>query len=431
VGDELSTRCYESSEILPFGPPRSTWRAGLKFLRSLSPLWITLEQAPFQKAIKKGKSHLFGYNLVDEQNLTERRLAMLKRNKLDFTGQPIYIGLDVHKKSWSVSISTKYGQYKTFSQPPEIDKLVHYLWHHFPGALYYSTYEAGYCGFWIHDRLKEKGIGCLVVNPADVPTKNKERKTKRDRIDCRKLSRSLRNGDLEGIYVPPRGKVEDRSLIRTRLSMVRKQTRCKNQIKAMLLFYGVVIPEEREMGHWSRRFIRWIEGIRMERASGDMALQIHLEELCHLRQIIAKLNRSILALSRTEQYRSWVLLLRTVPGISTLTAMILLTEICEISRFPSIDELTSYVGLIPDTEVSGEKEHIGGITQRSHSQLRWLLIEASWRAVQKDPALMMAFDRYCKRMRKTKAIVKIARKLLNRIRYVLKNRSEYVPAVLE
>jgi transposase len=356
---------------------------------------------------------------------------MIKRNKLDFTGQPIYIGLDVHKKSWSVSISTRYGQYKSFSQPPEVDKLVHYLRHHFPRAEYYATYEAGYCGFWIHDRLKEKGIGCLVVNPADVPTKNKERRTKRDRIDCRKLSRSLRNGDLEGIYVPPRGKLEDRGLIRTRMSMVRKQTRCKNQIKAMLLFYGVVIPEEREMGHWSRQFIRWIEGIQMERASGDMALKIHLEELCHLRQIVAKLNRAILALSRTEEYRPGVLLLRTVPGISTLTAMILLTELGEITRFPSIDELTSYVGLIPDTEASGEKEHVGGVTQRSQSQLRWVLIEASWMAVRKDPALMMAFDRYSKKMRKTKAIVKIARKLLNRIRYVLKNRSEYVPAVLE
>jgi transposase len=199
----------------------------------------------------------------------------------------------------------------------------------------------------------------------------------------------------------------------------------------MLLFYGVVIPEEKEMGHWSRRFIRWIEGIRMERASGDMALQIHLEELCHLRQIIAKLNRAILALSRTEEYRSRVLLLRTVPGISTLTAMILLTEIGEIRRFPSIDELATYVGLIPDTDSSGEKEHVGGVTQRSHPQLRWVLIESSWRAVPKDPALMMAFKEYCKRMRKTKAIVKIAKKLLNRIRYVLKNRAEYVPSVLE
>ena len=358
-------------------------------------------------------------------------MSTLKRNKLDFTGQPIYIGLDVHKKSWSVSISTKHGQYKSFSQPPETDKLVHYLKHHFPGASYYSTYEAGFCGFWIHEQLKKGGIDCLVVNPADVPTKNKERKRRRDQIDCRKLSRSLRNGDLEGIYVPPRGKLEDRSLIRARLSMTRKQTRCKNQIKGMLFFYGVVIPEQQEMGHWSRRFIRWIEEIRMERASGDIALQIHLEELGHLRQIIAKLNRAILVLSRTEEYRPWVLLLKTVPGISTLTAMILLTELGPITRFPSIDELTCYVGLIPDTEASAEKEHVGGITQRSHSQLRWVLIEASWRAVQKDPALMMAFDQYCKRMKKTKAIVKIARKLLNRIRYVLKNQSEYVPAVLE
>ncbi len=356
---------------------------------------------------------------------------MIKGNKLDFTGQPIYVGLDVHKKSWSVSIGTKYGEYKTFSQPPEVDKLVGYLRHHFPGARYQAVYEAGYSGFWIHEQLRENEVDCLVVNPADVPTKNKERRTKRDRIDCRKLNRSLRNGELEGIYVPPRWKLEDRSLIRTRLSMGRKQTRCKNQIKGMLFFYGVVIPEEREMGHWSRRFIQWIEGIRMERASGDIALKIHLEELCHLRQIIAKLNRAILALARTEEYRLWVCLLRTVPGISTLTAMILLTELGEINRFASIDQLSSYVGLIPDTEASGEKEHVGGITQRRHSQLRWLLIEASWIAIRKDPALMMAFDQYCKRMRKTRAIVKIARKLLNRIRYVLRNQIEYVPAVLE
>ena len=126
----------------------------------------------------------------------------------------------------------------------------------------------------------------------------------------------------------------------------------------------------------------------MERASGDMALKIHLEELCHLRQILAKLNRAILALSRTEEYRPWVRLLRTVPGISTLTAMILLMELGEITRFRSIDQLCSYVGLIPDTQSSGEKEHVGGVTQRGHSHLRWLLMEASWVAVRKDPAMM-------------------------------------------
>src|SRR4030066_1987919 len=69
------------------------------------------------------------------------------------------------------------------------------------------------------------------------------------------------------------------------------------------------------MGHWSRRFIQWIERIRMERASGDIALKAHLEELNHLRQLIASLNRAILHLARTEEYRPFVRLLKTVPGI--------------------------------------------------------------------------------------------------------------------
>jgi transposase len=109
---------------------------------------------------------------------------MIHRSKLDFTGQPIYIGLDVHKKSWSVSIFTRHGEYKTFSQPPLVETLVQYLRHHFAGGLYYAVYEAGYCGFWIHDQLVMEGVHCTVVNPADVPTKNKEQRRKGDQVDC-------------------------------------------------------------------------------------------------------------------------------------------------------------------------------------------------------------------------------------------------------
>jgi transposase len=350
---------------------------------------------------------------------------MDKGNKLDFRGQHIYVGMDVHKKSWSVSIHTEHFEHKTFTQPPEVEKLTNYLQRTFPGATYHSVYEAGFSGFWLHDRLTEKGIHCMVVNPADVPTKDKERAGKADRVDCRKLARNLRNGEIKGIYVPPRVKVEDRTLVRTRQSMVRKQTRCKNQITSILFFYGIVIPEE---SRWSRRFISWIESIRMERASGDLALKAHLEELKHLRQIIANLNRAILSLSRTEEYRTDVLLLKSVPGVSTLTAMILLTELSDISRFPSLDKLASYAGLVPDIKSSGETEYTTGITFRRNAALRTLLIESSWVAVRKDSALMLAFNKLSVRMKKTKAIVHIARKLLNRIRFVLKNRQRYVPA---
>jgi transposase len=188
-----------------------------------------------------------------------------------------------------------------------------------------------------------------------------------------------------------------------------------------------VIPEE---SRWSKRFINWIETIRMEKTSGDLALKAHLEELKHLRQIIANLNRAILALSGTEEYRPDVLLLKTVPGISTLTAMTLLTELYDISRFSSLDKLASYTGLTPVIRSSGETEHTSGITYRRNATLRAILIEASWVAVRKDPAMMMAFNKFALRMKKTNAIVHIARKLLNRIRYVLKNKQRYVPAVI-
>ena len=352
-------------------------------------------------------------------------------SRLDFTGQQIYVGMDIHKKSWSISIFTDQFEHKTFSQPPEVGVLVNYLKRNFPGAAYKSVYEAGYSGFWIHDRLQERGIQCLVVNPADVPTKDKERAGKTDRVDCRKLARSLRNGDIEGIYVPTRPKVEDRSLLRTRSSMVRKQTRCKNQIKSILSFYGIDIPDDFINGYWSKRFINWIESVQMERASGNLSLKIHLDELKHLRHIIAEMNRAIRALANSDDYRNNVRILKTVPGISTLTAMMLLTELYDINRFKTLDKLCSYVGLIPDTDSSGEKDLKTGMTGRRNAQLRFVLIESAWTAVRKDPALMMAFNELCKHMTKTKAIVRIARKLLNRVRYVLKNQQEYTTAVVQ
>jgi transposase len=352
-------------------------------------------------------------------------------NKLDFSGQQIYVGMDVHKNSWSISIFTEHLEHKTFSQSPQVSVLVNYLKRNFPGAVYNAVYEAGFSGFWTHDKLKEHGVNCMIVNPADVPTKNKEKATKTDRVDCRKLARSLRSGELEGIYVPLRPKVEDRQLLRTRKSMVKKQTRCKNQIKAVLYFYGIAIPEELSQSHWSKKFINWLEEISMQKASGDLALKTHLAELKHIRQLIADLNQGIRTLAKTDNYKNTVHLLKTIPGISILSAMILLTELYDIKRFKNLDKLASYVGLVPNTNSSGEKDYKTNMTGRRNPQLRCLLIESAWTAVRKDPALLMAFNELCKRTTKTKAIVKIARKLLNRIRYVLKNQQEYVPGVVQ
>jgi transposase len=364
----------------------------------------------------------------DKINTPQRRLAMENISKLDFAGQPIYVGLDVHKKSWSVSILTKQSEHKTFTQPPDVAVLMNYLHRTFPGASYETVYEAGFCGFWIHDQLQAAGAQCLVVNPADIPTSDKEKRRKTNRVDCRKLAKRLRNRELTGIYVPSRERTEDRHLLRTRHGIMRKQTRCKNQIKSILAFYGIEIRED--LTNWSRSFVSWIEQIALTRTSGNLTLKVHLAELLHLRTLLTQLNREIRKLATTETYRDDVMLLKTVPGIGILAAMILLTELYTIARFKSLDQLCGYVGLVPDTSSSGDQEVITGITRRRNPILRAILIEAAWVAIRKDPALMLDFAAYSKRMKKSKAIVKIARKLLNRIRFVLKNKEAYVPAIV-
>ncbi|MFH0865519.1 MAG: IS110 family transposase, partial [Bacteroidota bacterium] len=79
-------------------------------------------------------------------------------NKLDFTGQNIYAGFDVHLKNWRVTIMTEHLTHRTFTQPPKPETLHQYLAKNFPGGTYHSAYEAGFCGYWIHNKLKSLGI---------------------------------------------------------------------------------------------------------------------------------------------------------------------------------------------------------------------------------------------------------------------------------
>jgi transposase len=121
--------------------------------------------------------------------------------KIDFTGQNLFIGLDVHKKSWSVTILVNGTEHRTFTQPPDPDSLLSYLNRSFPGANYNSAYEAGFCGYAIHRRLKELGIKNIVINAADIPTSQKDKLQKRDPVDSRKIASSLEKGSLHGIHV--------------------------------------------------------------------------------------------------------------------------------------------------------------------------------------------------------------------------------------
>jgi transposase len=351
----------------------------------------------------------------------------INNNEIDFSGQSIYAGIDVHKKMWKVSILTDELEHKTFTMPPEPRVLINYMERNFPKGEYKCVYEAGYSGFWICEEFRQNNIDCMVVNPSDVPSKDKEKRFKNDRIDSRKLARSLRSGELEGIYVPDRKSTEDRALLRVRHMLVKKMTRTKNQIKALLSYYGL---EPQERTYWSRQYIENIEKITMAGNSGKIAVITLLDEFKQLREKILEVTGHIRTLSQTDKYKLKVLNLISIPGISTLSAMILLTELGDIGRFKSFDKLNSYVGLIPGEYSSGEREISYGIAHRGNSFVRKVLIESAWVAARRDPALLLAYKKLSGRMCKNKVIIKIARKLLNRIRYVLLNNRLYEHGII-
>lgn len=348
-----------------------------------------------------------------------------KYQRLDFKGQDLYIGIDVHKKNWSVVIYNEYLEIKRFTQSSDPKILADYLHRHFPNANYHTAYEAGFSGFWIHNQLIGYGINNIIINPADIPTTDKEKKQKRDQVDSRKIGQSLRAGRLKGIYIPDESQLCHRHLMRTRNRLVRDISRYKNRIKSLLNFHGITLPESLDKGNWTKASLVWLREQSSKISSWSYSLELLLDELDHLIIIKQKSDKKIMELSTTVYARE-IKLIRSIPGMGILGAMIMLTEIGDINRFKRLDELCSYVGLIPNVYASGEKEYVGGMTKRSNKYIQPVLIECAWKAMKKDPQLLLSYNSLLKRMKGSKAIIRIARKLLSRIRYVLITQQEYI-----
>jgi transposase len=355
-----------------------------------------------------------------------------QRNELNFKGQNIYAGIDVHLRSWTVCIMTEKLEHKRFTRPPEAKALYGYLSRNFPGAGYHSVYETGFSGYVTHRQLEALGINSIITHAADVPTGEKERLQKDDGVDSRKLARSLRSGDLEAICVPSASTVEDRSPVRMRGTMVKDMARMKQRIKSFLYFFGVSCPERfsRSGNHRSKNFMKWLkEEVQLSEESGRQSPGVLVREVEEQRKLMLLVSGQTREPGKKGKYAGNVRLLLTVPGTGLLAAMRFLTEIENINRFENTDHFAAYPGPVPNRHNSGEVKNDGEMTRRGQSMLRKSIIEPAWTAARHDPALSLAYNRYVRRMNPNRAIIRIARKLLNRIYFVLKNKKEYVTCV--
>lgn len=352
----------------------------------------------------------------------------MKSKQKDFKGVKIYAGIDAHLNQWNVAIYIGKRFYKVFQQAAEASVLISYLHKHFPQAEYYVGYEAGYFGFGAQRSFTAHEIRCKVFNPADIPTSDKERRRKADRLDAKKIGKALIEDQLHGIFVPTAEQEADRGLVRYRTTTARKEvTRAKQRIKAFLVFKG----RSKEIAnyaksYWSKATIRHIEALKWDCGSDKITLSMLLKDWEHHKTQLKEIDRQIIELSRQARYADQVRRLRTIPGIGLLTAMVLLTEIIDMERFDSLDSLSSYVGIVPDTASSADKERNRGLTNRANQPLRRLLIQSAWVASARSTRFSQIYhEQLTKHQISQKAIIKVTRKLLSVIKAVWQKQETY------
>jgi transposase len=348
----------------------------------------------------------------------------------DFLGQTINVGMDVHLKSWNITLYNGQQYLRKFQQEANPETLLKHLGENYPGAHFRVAYEAGFCGFWIQRALERAGIECIVVNAADVPQTDKGLRRKNDVTDSYRIGEALSCGMLKPIFVPDRQTESDRTVIRYRHKLHGDLVRSKTRIKSFLNNFGIKLPAQFENSKWTQALLKWLRELEFSHVSMRLTLSRMIGQVEQLQQQLLELSRDIRAILRHENYLKNANLLMSVPGIGALTAITILTEIGSIHRFPTFYKLNSFIGLCPTEFSSGDNERKGFITPRHHMHLRRLLVEMAWTAIRLDPAINLVYLDYKKRMTAKRAIIRIARKMLHRIYYVLLKEQPYVTGII-
>ena len=289
----------------------------------------------------------------------------------------LYLGLDVHAENIAVALAEagRDGEVRNYGEIPNtfhsIEKLLRKLGH--PDKELRVCYEAGPCGFVLARFLKKKGIACDVIAPSLTP-KGAGDKIKTDRRDARMLARLHRAGELTAVHVPDERDEAIRDLCRARTDAVQDQRSGRNQLKAFLLRNGYRYGEKTS---WSAAHMRYLRELILPHPAMKIVLEEYLQGIDAAAERIERLEVHMKALLEEWHMKPVVLALMGFKGYQTVAAMITVSEIGDIHRFPHPRQLMAYLGLVPSESSSGGSRAQGGITKCGNGHLRWIFNECA------------------------------------------------------
>ena len=350
----------------------------------------------------------------------------MKKIKSLEQNESIFVGIDLHKRTWHVTIRTTDIELFCGSIPGAWDNLRKLL-DQYPKLNQITVYEAGYFGFWLHDKLEEYGVKCIVTPPSLIPIEYGN-KVKTDRRDSRKLAHFLAKDLLKQVYVPTVKERYHRQVIRRRRQLVGDRVRVQNRIKAELRLNGLNLPEPK--GKWTQIYFANLCRVKFPDRWMQESFKRLLEQYEFLDNQITKQTQLLKELAEKSLYKERVHILRTIPGIGIISAMELLLELQDMNRFRRSDQLAAYVGLTPSQYSSADKVRMGRITSIGKNSLRAILVQAAWCLIRKDGVMRERYEKIKARSGGKRSIVAIARQLLIRMRRILLDKSPYVTGLI-
>jgi transposase len=321
----------------------------------------------------------------------------------------VFVGLDVHRRRTQVAVLDNEGHEllnRNVVNDPR--KLAEVLCGAEPGTP--VVFEAAYGWSWLAELLQEMGFETHLAHPKACKAIAHAR-LKNDRVDARTLAHLLRTDLLPEAWIAPRAVKELRMLLRHRASLVRQRTVLKTRVRAVLADRGIAAPA----ALWDGPGRTWLETAPVPEVERSI-----IADLCGLIDAVelpvARIEKEIRRRAKPDPR---VDALQTLPGVGLLTAMTLVAEIGDISRFSDARKLCAWSGLTPRVRNSDSTVHHGHITKQGPTAVRFVLGEAAQTA-KKHPGFASVYDSIRRRRGKQIATTAIARRLLAQAFHLLK-----------
>ena len=328
-------------------------------------------------------------------------------------GAEVYIAVDLSRSKWVYGVRWGGQHQRTLSSPAELAHLQALIAEYRQCRLH-VVYEACGFGYEMAWWLEEQSIDVMVIAPSRVE-RAPGRRVKTDRLDVRAMALKREQGQLKGIYVPRRAEHERRQLSRTYAQALKECKRARVRVRSLMQEQGRLGPPPR--AGWVV-YQRWLAAQEL-----PAAVRLCVQELLQMRIAAVgsarRLQAAILTLAATAEYAPVVAALEQQAGVGTFTAIRLVLELGDITRFATVGAIVNYVGFTPSQYNSGDRDQRGHICKTGPGYLRAWLLQCAWAALRgahADPELKRCFERLAPRVGRKRAIVAVARRLAIRLR---------------